>query len=537
MGHVKKAPKTNGDIATCERITTLYLDLANLLDQQGHKVEAQAFYKKAEKWRGSLPPGHSPRPSRPGSIVDSFRGAFLSTTVAHGAPSAVPSPRPSLDPLKQTIFLAATIPQGIFSKNMRPPTIDFHPPEPDSRLKDTPQLACCLELLKGSYEPEDILDQTTRSWLETTRNDADEKDRLMTLATDVVRAFKRDELKDEKAVAEIVCLAPALECNDFRYLAREFYSGIDQSGLLDLHQLEGLGHLIQGTKPGYLEDDDLVKILELLSTRLEGTHKHSPKYLYQLTLVVSRVLDAMVDADVKGLSRERLHEPLKSYLDELQGSPDAYLVYQAAYAYQALLCVPDDETLWKATLRRTGKVIKGVAGLVSAVKGLDLIEFVEGLKDIQQGLAGASEIAQLAKNAYVGAKSLAEGGQGFFSSLKEGSSFDRRCAWYPALRGAEALISEGQLDEFKKLVCEAPCRHDPAFQWGVCQLLGELGANPDWDPETRQGAVAFLGEIYRNDTEWGHQSACKQWILNILMHLSSGSGRLTRGKYEMKILR
>ncbi|KAK3824935.1 MAG: hypothetical protein J3Q66DRAFT_97768 [Benniella sp.] len=202
-------------------------------------------------------------------------------------------------------------------------------------------------------------------------------------------------------------------------------------------------------------------------------------------------------------------------------STDSYLVYQATYAYQALMCVPDNETLWQAILRRTGKVVKGVSGFVSAVKGLDLNVFIDGLKDIQQGSTGASEVVQLVKTAYEGVASLAESGQGFYECMKEGLSFDRKCAWYSALRGADTLIQEGQLADFKKLVCEAPCRRDPAFQWGVCQRLGSIAVDPMWDMETRQGAAEFLGEMYRNDDEWGDQANIKQWILNILTQLSS----------------
>jgi hypothetical protein len=225
----------------------------------------------------------------------------------------------------------------------------------------------------------------------------------------------------------------------------------------------------------------------------------------------------MADTSVKGVNREKIHEPFTSYLEGLKGSSDPYLVYQAAYAYQALLCVPDDESLWQATLRRSGKVIQGVSGLVSAAKGLDMYGFIEGLGKIQEGLAGASEIVQTVKTAYDGAMSLAKGGQGFFSCLEEGLSFDRKCAWYTALRGADEVIRDGQLAEFRKLVCEAPCRRDAAFQWGVCQRLGQIAADSMWDTGTRQSAIAFLGDMYRNDAVWGDQVNVKQWIMNILM--------------------
>jgi len=75
-------------------------------------------------------------------------------------------------------------------------------------------------------------------------------------------------------------------------------------------------------------------------------------------------------------------------------------------------------------------------------------------------------VVELVKSTYEGASSLATGGKGFLDCLKEGLSFNRKCAWYSALRGADTLIRDGQFAEFRKPVCSA-CRLDPAFQWGV----------------------------------------------------------------------
>ncbi|KAF9344244.1 hypothetical protein BGX34_005850, partial [Mortierella sp. NVP85] len=356
-----------------------------------------------------------------------------------------------------------------------------------------------------------------------TEKDTDEQDRLKILATNVVRAFQREEIKDDKAVAEVICLAPVLEKNEFQYLLRELCKSIDTSILLDVHQLDGIAQLMHCADPGFLDSDDLVKILELLSNRLRNTHSQSSNHMYQLTMAVSRVLDAMADTKVKGLDREKLHEPLTLYLSEIKDVSDPYLVYQAAYAYQALLYVPDDETLWQATLRRTGKVIQGVAGLVSAVKGLDLNGFMDGLKDIQHGVSGAVGVFQLAKSTFDGVKSLSDGGKNFVECMKEGLGVKRKLTWYPALRGAESLLRSGQLANFKRLVCEAPCRLDPAFQWGVCQLLGEVAADSTWDAKTRGGAIMFLGEMYSDRTVWGDQPNVKEWILVILIKLGSSA--------------
>ncbi|KAK3824987.1 MAG: WD40-repeat-containing domain protein [Benniella sp.] len=521
LSQAKRSAKHSDNQVERKRIGTVYIQLGKVLHNQGHSKEAQTSYKKAEKL-GVHVQDHNQEYPGGDSIVDPVE-CTLNTTA--DITIVDPSPLHLTRQQKQTIDIV-TLPQHVFPRNMRPPTIDFNPPEPDSRLNDTHQLAYCLALLQTSHETDDddILDPAARNWLQVIKTEQDEQERLKSLATDVIRAFKRDELKDAKAVTEVVCLSSVLDNNDFRYLTKEFYSGIDQSGLLDIHQLEGLAQLIQGAAPGCLDSDDLVKILGLLSTRLADTHQQSTSHLYKLTLAVSHVLDAMADIGVKGVDREKVHEPLSLYLDGLKGSSDSYLVYQAAYAYQALMCVPDDETLWQATLRRTGKVVQGISGLVSAVKGLDLNGFIDGLKDIQQGVAGVSGVVEFVKSTYEGASSLATGGKGFLDCLKEGLSFNRKCAWYSALRGADTLIRDGQFAEFRKLVCSAPCRLDAAFQWGVCQRLGDIAANLKLDIETRQGAIAFLGEMYRDDDGWGNQSTVKQWILSILIQFSSGSG-------------
>ncbi|KAK3819960.1 MAG: hypothetical protein J3Q66DRAFT_164906 [Benniella sp.] len=400
LSQVKRAAKHTDDKAMRDGIATIYIKLGDLLDNQGHRDEAQAFYTKSEKWGGRVhESGRSTHHSRTTSLVRSVKSALSTTNMTTDKSSQRPSTL-TLSRSKQGDF-TATISKSIFLTNVRPPTIVFNPPEPDTRLNDTLQLAFCLELLQSSYEPDDILDPAVRNWLLLNKNEQDERERLKALTTDVIREFKRDELKDSKAVTEVTYLAPVLENDDFRYLLKEFYSGIDQSGLLDVHQLEGLAHLIQGADPGYLDSDDLVKVLSLLSTRLKDTHQQSTNHLYQLTVAVSHVLDAMADANVSGVGREKIHEPLSSYLDELKSSSDPYLVYQAAYAYQGLLCIPDGESLWQASFRRAGKVIQGVSGLVSAVKAIDLNGFVDGLKNIQQGLAGASEIAQIVKDSYM----------------------------------------------------------------------------------------------------------------------------------------
>ncbi|KAF9347395.1 hypothetical protein BGX34_003172, partial [Mortierella sp. NVP85] len=163
------------------RTAAAYIDLGKLLERQGYQVESQAIRKKAEKWGGSI--------DDPGRLSQLFQ----------------PGSRQTVDPVSSPMYQRrkdmATIPSHIFSKNVRPPAHDLKLPEPDERLVSTLQLACCLDLLQTSLSPEDLL-EPARKWLEAIEKDTDEQDRLKKMALEVVRAFKRDEIKDAKAVTE-----------------------------------------------------------------------------------------------------------------------------------------------------------------------------------------------------------------------------------------------------------------------------------------------------------------------------------------------
>ncbi|KAG0208502.1 hypothetical protein BGX31_002316, partial [Mortierella sp. GBA43] len=512
-------PNDSGYHLLREGVATAYIDLGKYLHGRGYPREGTAICKKAEKWSSGSAHnlGRLAQLSRPGSIADAptemspIEGCSQNTGSTHTTAVSKIKQRPK----------DAIVPAHIFAENVRPPVSDYKLPQSDERLTNTPQLVCCLGLLQASHSPDEIIELDAQKWLQSIEKDTDEQERLHALSKDLIRVFMKDELKDAKAVAEVVCLAPVLSKEAFNDLIREFHSSIDHSRLLNLHMLEGMAQLIQGADNTHLNADDLVKILELFSNRLKDTHHQSTHHVHQLTLAVSHVLDAMADTKVTGLDRVKLHEPLSTYLGGLMKSTDPFLVYQAAYAYQALLCVPDNETTWQAAMRRTGTVIKGVAGLVGAAKGFDLEKFIAGLTDIQQGLGGVSKVIEVVKSGYDDIVSLAKGGQGFVECLKQGLSFESRREWYAALRGADTLIRDGELATFKKLVCEAPCRYDPAFQWGVSQRLGEMAANPVWDAVIRRNAIAFLGEMYRDDDMWGHHASVRQWILNILIQLAS----------------
>ncbi|KAF9344069.1 hypothetical protein BGX26_004857, partial [Mortierella sp. AD094] len=362
---------------------------------------------------------------------------------------------PSSHPSRQV----PAIPVHIFANIAVPPVVKHQLPGVGERIQNTTQLTYCLSLIGTLYDGK--LDQLEQVWLNSIREAPHEKERLQTLASDLVRTFVRDELKSPEAVKEVVCLSPVLGQEDFRKVLQTFVDSISRSTLQDDVLHVGLAQLLRNSSLVHIDVDDLVKMLEVLGKRLQNTHPES-KYQYQLALTTSRVLDNMMDTKVNGLSREGLHSPLLECLNGLRRNSDPYLAFQASYAHQALLYIPNDESPTQAVLRRTGMVIQGISGIVSAVKAIDLNRFVEGLNNIQQGFPVLGAIANTAKNVWT----FGESGQDFFDCIKEAFELNSKSVWYPALRGLDSFLQEGRLAEFEKLIRDAPCKKHPLFQWG-----------------------------------------------------------------------
>ncbi|KAG0055387.1 hypothetical protein BGZ83_008779 [Gryganskiella cystojenkinii] len=525
--------KSTSDVEI-DRIVAVYDEHRKQLEKLGLADEAQASYRKAKELSlirsraptivnssstTSVATNHATTPSvTPGAAFATAAGTVPVT------PADKIKPLPPLPWRKTNVSLNKLSGLTTIFTTDRPPSVpSFEFPEVDGRLLSTRQLAFCLALLRTSAS--DIgLDPLVRAWLKATNVNHNEKERLNAMPAELIRALVRDELKDtEAAIAEVVCLAPVLHKGDCRRLLSQLVNWVHDSVLLNDHALKGIAQLIQDADPGHFRADDLVKILELLSTRLQKTFQKTADHVYPIMMALSLVLDAMADNKVEGLDRIMLHAPLLSFLTKLRTNKDPFIVFQAEYAMQALLLVPDDEKPWQAVLRRSGTVIKGVGGLASAIKELNIADFIHSVGTIQDGLQGADQVFDLVVDAYKGVIALKESGQSFLESFKNGLSFNRNRDWYPQLRGIDAAFRNGELSKFKILVCEAPCLRYPAFQWGVCQRLGDLAADPVWETDSRKDAIAFLGEIYRNDKEWGQEPRIKQYILDILMRLVSTS--------------
>ncbi|KAG0271332.1 hypothetical protein BGZ97_011279, partial [Linnemannia gamsii] len=103
----------------------------------------------------------------------------------------------------------------------------------------------------------------------------------------------------------------------------------------------------------------------------------------------------MVRGEVKGLSRQRVHQPLLAVLRSLEGvNDDDFLKFQINYVYQALLYLPDDEASFQAFLRYVESIVAGVSAGASVFE-LDPKNALGTVEHLQQVAGNAIDVVML----------------------------------------------------------------------------------------------------------------------------------------------
>ncbi|KAG0256350.1 hypothetical protein BGZ95_005523, partial [Linnemannia exigua] len=404
--------------------------------------------------------------------------ALASTIVESNDESALPTTNqqhlvaPNFLKIEKKVFpaLPLSIHQSwpnIFSQNVASPAFSSSFPPPGVRFENTAQLAQCGNLLRkchssfstASSTSDGPFGPTQQALIEPYAQNEDEANRVRWLIRRVVEEFAADNLKTTTVLSEVLLLAPSLDQECYRKLLNCVIAQFETARLLDVDLLQGVVYLVESASSDYLELDDLVHILVVLRTRLQETHQQSTKHPYYLIWALSRLLDVMVEGKVKDLRRVADQEPLSALFIQLKDSQDPYLKHQATYAFQGLLHIPNDETRRQFALRHAGNITMGLLGVASVGK-LNLGQLKDGADHLYEAAGEAHEVSTKIVD---GVRSLLEGGQGIWASVRGGIFSGGRQLWYSALREAEEYIRTGRLQDFNRFVFEAPCRAHTEF--------------------------------------------------------------------------
>ncbi|GAM52755.1 hypothetical protein EBME_1218 [bacterium endosymbiont of Mortierella elongata FMR23-6] len=403
------------------------------------------------------------------------------------------------------------------------------------------------------------------------------KELLLLRARGVINEFAIRGDRSSNIVREVVALAELSDADIFRALLGHFINAIDKETLLQVQLLDGLAQILQQAKPGTLNADDGVQILGVLDAwrkklfhkekdeekdknsvakslkkilpacwrkdYLKSAEKAAEKAIPVLELeeadhidnllrALAALLDAMADANVKGLNREQLHTPLYQYLNDLSKDSNIRRAYQATYACQALLHVPDDEKLWQSVWRRSMAITGGALALAKAVHTCNPGDVVNACEQFSIAFSGLGQLIKTTQEVVETVKTLSEAGKSAAEGFREGFDFRFKKPWYTALRHTAFLIQTQKFQSLNAFVQQASVgtRQNPNFLFGLSLQLEQVactvpdeGAKQDEKDlyeDARKGAFAWLEDIYLNDERWGSSERVKQGVLSSIARLA-----------------
>ncbi|KAG0319560.1 hypothetical protein BGZ99_005021, partial [Dissophora globulifera] len=474
----------------CQRIAAVLIEQATMWRELGYPDKAEASTHNAELWKvsPSEPQDSSPLPGNFPQNLDM---------------------RPVRTPLPKLRRDIRTTPHLVYYNRLIRKDL--------SASTRTSQLGETLDI---DYSQGQTLSKDELAWLDALEEDSLEegsldKDHLQWLAVRMVLEFVNNEFNDSDALAEIVLLGPILDRGSFYKMLNCFVSRIEDNVLLDVDLLQGLVQLVQAAPQGYLTAEDVFKILRCCRVYTEGTLEQATESIYHLVLAVARVVRVLAYTSDENADGMLEYEQLDPFISSLKNSSDPYLIYQLSYTLQACQYLPDGETPLQFVMRHSKEVVDG-SGDISGPLKVDVGKFLQGLEAIQ---ARMKDMHSIVKFGYECGRLITDEEHGFFDRPKKGIAAGHRQLWFLAIQGAETLVREGRLADFEYLVGRAPCRSDPLFQWGICQLLGEIAVDAAWDQDTRQHAINFVADHY-NNADWIPNESVKKWILTILRQIA-----------------
>jgi len=300
---------------------------------------------------------------------------------------------------------------------------------------------------------------------------------LQELALAVIEAFAREQVKTQKLINEVMVLAASEHEEIIRALLEQFIQPIRDRVLLDANLLEGLAEVLRHSNPALLNADDLSKILDVISEKLDNLHQQgSEPKLLSLIQGISKVLAAMADANVKGLSRVEQHEPLYQSLSTLieDKGTDFHCRHAALYARQALVRVPDDETKLQSAIRRIIKIGQGLNSLNDAFQQKSPLELL---------------------NAFI--------------SFKEAFKYQvRQKSWYDALRYAELLIECNHFTGFEEFIKNSDYYTQEGTLYGIIRLLNRT-IETHFDLDIRCNALKLLTQLWQEQGQLEYKTIDK----------------------------
>ncbi|KAE8150931.1 hypothetical protein BDV25DRAFT_153540 [Aspergillus avenaceus] len=246
--------------------------------------------------------------------------------------------------------------------------------------------------------------------------------------------------------------------------------------------------VIDSSAKGFVSDRDLLPAFErclrhhrdrssdhFLASPLANLHsglrqaieKADLQSQYCFLHILGTVLDVAVDIRLEGIHQDAVHQPLFNTLRSLEAHDDSRLAQAAAYAFEALRGIPDNEGPMDVFLRTSGSLVSATAKIAGSVATMDpgkalgaapeVLELIGYIGKVLDSLETLGQTTEDLKNAFI----------------QDIEQLPKQKTWYYVLRYTGPLIAarEKSFEVVEKALPELPCRNDWQFWCGLFDQL------------------------------------------------------------------
>ncbi|KAG0046914.1 hypothetical protein BGZ83_007942 [Gryganskiella cystojenkinii] len=399
--------------------------------------------------------------------------------------------------------MSNAIRSDIFPMNVSRMEREFPLPNVNDRIDDTPQLVYGARLLAKTTEPLLTMSLSQLGWIQAIDDLPAERKRIEQLVTHMMSNFISLPTKDCDSIREISLFGAIVSNDDYRRLLDCFFDELDLGNPLSVELLQGLAQLIEDAPSSYVQDEDLLRCLRVIQSRLDDRDGQSQDRLIRLLTVLKEFLGlSIAQYDYRDHKREHELQTLLNVLAVPMTNKDPLLRYQAHYAFHASLYAKEGKFLYDGSAQylketvgdmRKNKISSENVNEISRDLPASIKDEFESSNDLKQPIAATLKDLEV--------------------TFKD--------SWYRAILFAENLIRKGRFSLLNAFVAQPRCHQDPMFRWGFCQLLGEVSVDPCWEETIRHQALEFLEEMFYAGAGSKKYQDTRRWIVTILKSVAA----------------
>ena len=342
--------------------------------------------------------------------------------------------------------------------------------------------------------------------------DSPERRELSTIILDIIEDFRKTKSEEEALIAELVPLAECADPARCMQVLAALIQPIKENVLTPTKLLIGLGYAVSKAKPEYLNQDDLLNIVKIVVESLKKMHDENPNTEnIKVTLkALNLLLNAMVDANVMNLPHTDFLNPMHDALLPLVSNKDASIAFQAAYAQQALIRLPRDESKIASIFsqfQRFEEVLKSLGEVLNAILQIPTSYGVTSIKALMSLYSGAVK---------------------FKKTMDRNPNMQ---LWYEAYRGLEFLLlnandSADKLAIFEEIIAttedllriEKSLELDIHGVLGLIEQLKIIASNAN--PRLFKKISEILKTIFEGNTKVGKNKIVREAVLTAFIYLA-----------------